>query len=152
MAFCFVAGDRELYPILYLFIIPWSLKSAREQEVALHNSQRIVSGRVKTHFAFAAAITSLWAAQHTVTAYSCSDCPRSRCRGLFLRANPEIAIGQKSCLRFSAWKHFPVLLTLTFRSQLEMILQAQEYEASQGKRLDDFFTATAGKAHITQLA
>ena len=31
------------------------------------------------------------------------------------------------------------------RVQLEMIMQAHEYEKSQGKQLDEFFTSTDGK-------
>ena len=33
----------------------------------------------------------------------------------------------------------------TALAQLEMILQAHEYEQSQGKQLDEFFASTAGK-------
>ncbi len=38
-----------------------------------------------------------------------------------------------------------VRLTWGFLVQLEMILQAQEYEGQQGIKLDEFFESTKGK-------
>ncbi len=38
-----------------------------------------------------------------------------------------------------------VRLTRGFLVQLEMILQAQEYEGQQGIKLDEFFESTKGK-------